>query len=176
MYSGEIPAEVYEYVAANQKIHAIKALRTATGLGLAEAKDIVDQIAAGTYVGSSVPHQRAHINLGAAGSSAGGSHHGSTNKIQAIKDVRAATGLGLAEAKAIVDQMGAGAAGGVALPPEIVHRKSGKQNDVMQWYEQDVQQMARLGYVEVEHHIEEKAGGLLSFGAPKVEMVVTYRV
>lgn len=43
--SGGVPPEVIELTRSGNKIGAIKALREATGIGLAEAKDIVDRIA-----------------------------------------------------------------------------------------------------------------------------------
>jgi ribosomal protein L7/L12 len=176
MDAREIPAEVYDYVTANQKIKAIKALRAATGLGLSEAKDIVDQIAAGTFSGTSVlSHQRGHVAMGAFGNSTSAlQQRASKNKIEAIKEVRAATGLGLREAKDIVDQMAAGSSGEAALPTEVVHRKKGSQASVTQWYENDTQQMARLGYVEVDHQLQPTGRGFLFFLPPRVEMAVTY--
>ncbi|MEQ9114290.1 MAG: ribosomal protein L7/L12 [Miltoncostaeaceae bacterium] len=41
---GEFPPEVVRLALAGRKIQAIKMLREATGLGLAEAKQVVEQI------------------------------------------------------------------------------------------------------------------------------------
>lgn len=60
----KIPDEVKRLARAGQdkKIHAIHALRKATGLGLAEAKEIVETIAAGGEVQIATPAQETPSN------------------------------------------------------------------------------------------------------------------
>jgi ribosomal protein L7/L12 len=105
-----IPPSVAEALHAGNKIEAIKRLRGITGLGLKEAKDWVD-----AYERSGAPP----VGLQAAGEAAPAKPDLATrlrlskealdavnrgNKVEAIKLVREATGLGLAEAKALVDR------------------------------------------------------------------------
>lgn len=93
-------------LANNKKIEAIKLLRELSGLGLKEAKDIADAIQRGEHVGpitlqhenvsvqSSVLDQRQLLELVDKG-----------QKIEAIKQLREATGLGLKEAKDVIDAL-----------------------------------------------------------------------
>jgi ribosomal protein L7/L12 len=104
----ELLARVRNLLAAGNKIEAIKFYRAATGVGLAEAKAAVEAIEVGqvpalggppaTPAGPDVLDRVR--NLLAAG-----------NKIEAIKFYRAATGVGLAEAKNTVELIEAGTPG-----------------------------------------------------------------
>lgn len=93
-------ARLAELAGQGKKIQAIRDLRVATGLGLKEAKDAVDAIAAGHDVsgvllprrdvpGTTEEQARELIAQG--------------RKIQAIKLIREETGLGLKEAKNVAD-------------------------------------------------------------------------
>jgi len=98
--------EVTHLLASGKKIQAIKVLREATGLPLAEAKHLVDDwdrtVSAPTArADTSVPSQ-AEIDL----ESEAQAVRVSAGPIAAIKRVRERTGWGLAEAKAYVDRLG----------------------------------------------------------------------
>ncbi len=95
---------VKHLVADGQKIEAIKVLREATGLGLAEAKSAVEMI------------ERAEINAPGAGTDGKGHQHDDLERrlcrlveegelIQAIKLYRAQTSCGLKEAKEFVEAL-----------------------------------------------------------------------
>ena len=94
-------------IAADKKIEAIKLLRERFGLGLKEAKDMADGLARGRSTEFQVTFQPTAPleadreedvrRLMAVG-----------NKIEAIKLVRQQTGLGLKEAKDLVEAMAAG--------------------------------------------------------------------
>ena len=95
----DLETQLRALLATGRKIEAIKRAREATGLGLAEAKDWVEAIERGAEfevppLAAEAPADaydevRALVAAGA--------------KIEAIKRLRAATGLGLAEAKARVE-------------------------------------------------------------------------
>lgn len=100
-------AEIQHDLASNSVIVAIKKVRDWTGLGLAEAKEVVDFLSQGGHL----PSQE-HID--AANRSQVGDDQlmmklkrlvQSGEKIQAIKVYRDATGVGLKEAKDFVDQL-----------------------------------------------------------------------
>ena len=101
----ELAREVKDLYLKNKKLEAVKALREATGLGLADAVRIADKLGAtgkpaansGTAVTSTAmaigpDHQDEIRSLVAAG-----------QQIQAIKKVRELTGMGLKDAKDYVD-------------------------------------------------------------------------
>ena len=95
----DLETQVRALLATGRKIEAIKRAREATGLGLAEAKDWVEAIEAGAEfevppLAAEAPADaydevRALVAAGA--------------RLEAIKRLRAATGIGLAEAKARVE-------------------------------------------------------------------------
>lgn len=92
-----LPPEVVAAIQSGHTIEAIKLLRERTGLGLTEAKQAVDH-----YVLSQATPREAR----AAGTSlppAAIQALQSGNKIEAIRLVREHSGLGLAEAKYLVD-------------------------------------------------------------------------
>ena len=101
----ELAREVQDLYRQNKKLDAVKALRSATGLGLADAVRIADKLgAAGKPAATAGPagaatagtigpdHQDEIRSLVAAG-----------QQIQAIKKVRELTGMGLKDAKDYVD-------------------------------------------------------------------------
>lgn len=110
-------AEIDRLVAAGQKIHAIKLYRQHTGVRLQEAKDRIDHWS----VSTTAPHlaavsnaSAAHSSITATPSSVRGALPASVasevdrliaaeQKIQAIKLVREHTGLGLKQAKDVVE-------------------------------------------------------------------------
>jgi ribosomal protein L7/L12 len=103
---GDIPeqdlADVRALLAGNNKIGAIKRVRELTGLGLKEAKDAVEAMAAGQpLVGP--PIGRAAAATGEWQDVLALIERG--DKIGAIKRVRELTGLGLKEAKDYVDSI-----------------------------------------------------------------------
>ena len=106
-----LAGQVRELYAAGDKLGAVKALRAATGLGLADAVRIVDKLGAsakppgksgpsltkGIAASPSIlgPDNEAEVRMLLAGGS----------KIEAIKLVRTVTGMGLKEAKDLVERM-----------------------------------------------------------------------
>jgi ribosomal protein L7/L12 len=93
-------ARLTELVEQGNKIQAIKDLRAATGLGLKEAKDAVDAIAAGHDVsGVLLPHR----DVPATAEERARELIAQGRRIQAIKLIREETGLGLKEAKNVAD-------------------------------------------------------------------------
>lgn len=88
-------------------IARVKAVRERTGLGLAEAKDLAEAMSANpaAFTASAAAPSSATIDW----SSLQG-----LGKIEKIKEVRERTGLGLAEAKKLVEIMDEGGAGGDA--------------------------------------------------------------
>lgn len=96
-----VEEEIRSLIAQNRKIEAIKLLRQTSGLGLKEAKDSVDAMAAGVPPLLSSPSAATDMssgdriaNLVRAG-----------NKIAAIRDYRAATGASLVDAKAYIEEL-----------------------------------------------------------------------
>jgi ribosomal protein L7/L12 len=98
--------EVTHLLTSGKKIPAIKALREATGLPLAEAKHLVDDwdrtVSAPTARADTTVPSQAEIALEAEARAV----RESAGPIAAIKRVRERTGWGLAEAKAYVDRLG----------------------------------------------------------------------
>ena len=93
-------ARLTELVARGNRMQAIKDLRVATGLGLKEAKDAVDAIAAGHDIpGELLPRP----GISAATEERARELIAQGRKVQAIKLVREETGLGLKEAKDVAD-------------------------------------------------------------------------
>ena len=92
-----LPADVRAALQRGEMVTAIKLLRAATGLGLKEAKEVLDAHAAGAPVSlpsapgaNSIPPQvLAALERG--------------NKIEAIRLLREASGLGLKDAKDAVE-------------------------------------------------------------------------
>ena len=101
-------------------IEAIKIVRERTGLGLKEAKELVDRHA-GRVAAEPAPPADAFGELLAGGSPRlppeAVTALAEGRKIDAIRIVREATGLGLKEAKDLVEDHEARPAGGVALDP-----------------------------------------------------------
>ena len=91
-----LPAEVQAALERGDALEAIKLLRAATGIGLKEAKDIIDGHSHGVkrQTGPATPSA---LPAGVVSALQRGA------KIEAIKLLREATGLGLKEAKDIVD-------------------------------------------------------------------------
>lgn len=106
--SSDAMAQIQQLVAQDKKIQAIKLVRQHTGLGLKEAKDLVDRMADSAAVGA--------LDLPAAGPQLTPSTDevmtrvralaAQGKKIHAIKELRDHTpGLGLKEAKDIVESL-----------------------------------------------------------------------
>ena len=90
---------IRDEIARGRKINAIKLYRESTGVGLKEAKDIVEAMAAAgrSSVNAFTPAQGADeriVHLVRSG-----------NKIAAIRDYRAATGVSLLEAKNYIEDL-----------------------------------------------------------------------
>lgn len=96
-----LPPDVLAALDDGKLIEAIKRLRAATGLGLKEAKDLVDAHLAGDHVSLSTPSatEATHVPDAVRQALADG------NKIEAIRLLRDHEGLGLKEAKDRVDAM-----------------------------------------------------------------------
>jgi ribosomal protein L7/L12 len=102
-----LPPDVLEALKAGNKIEAIKRLRGKTGLGLKEAKDWIESYERGGAAplpefekpAGRDPNASFTLSTEALDALRGG------NKIEAIKIIREATGVGLAEAKSIVEEI-----------------------------------------------------------------------
>lgn len=111
----DLPTSVQAALAQGDELEAIKLLRSTTGLGLKEAKDLIDghSNAMGQHSRASVPSTLPPQVMNAL-------QRG--DKIEAIKLMRQATGLGLKEAKDLVDaaqsQLGGGRGSNLA-PGEL---------------------------------------------------------
>ncbi|MEV0732130.1 hypothetical protein [Polymorphospora sp. NPDC050346] len=99
-------AEILELLGRNRKIHAIKVLRTRRPMGLAEAKQVVEQIGAGR-VPARWPGQPPRLpevaDRSVVDRATDLKRQG--RPIEAVKLVRAETGLSLREAKDMVDAL-----------------------------------------------------------------------
>ena len=96
-----LPAEVLEALARHDPIQAIKHLRAATGLGLKEAKEVVEAHLQGRPAPSLPPGAASFSSVPPAVLAA--LHQG--HKIEAIRLLREHSGLGLKEAKDVVDAL-----------------------------------------------------------------------
>lgn len=118
----DLAKKVADLLLAGQKVEAIRLLREATGMGLAEARDAVEAAARGTPLPphSALVHRQAPAPVLAgdlpddvrAAASAG-------DRLRAIKLLRERTGLGLKEAKDALDRLlpaPAGSRRGCLLP------------------------------------------------------------
>ena len=103
-----LPPEVLAHLKIGNKIEAIKTLREKTGLGLEEAKDWIDAYERGgapaplpifEHPEGRDPNASFTLTTQAIDALKQG------NTIEAIKIVRESTGVGLAEAKAIVEEI-----------------------------------------------------------------------
>jgi ribosomal protein L7/L12 len=102
-----LPPDVLEALKAGNKIEAIKRLRGVTGLGLKEAKDWLESYERGgadplpefDKPAGRDPNASFTLSTEALDALRSG------NKIEAIKIIREATGVGLAEAKSIVEEI-----------------------------------------------------------------------
>jgi len=97
-----LPPDVLAALHNRDKIQAIRLLRSHTGLGLAEAKQAVE---AGSFA---APHAELTTRLSPALPPAAIAALAGGNKIEAIKLAREANGIGLKEAKELVDAAEAG--------------------------------------------------------------------
>ena len=117
-----LPADVLEALEQGQTVEAIKRLRTATGLGLKEAKEAVDQHLAGEPA-----RPRPSIVAMAALPFAVAAALRKGDKLEAIRLMREKGGLGLKEAKDAVEAYGReqGAAADYHRAPGEVPRRGG---------------------------------------------------
>lgn len=104
-----LPEDVRQALAEGQKIEAIRLLRMRAGLGLAEAKAAVESGVAPTPASEEIPVSALPAEVRTA-LEAG-------NAIEAIRLLRKASGLGLKNAKAVIDAAPLGRKGG-AVPGE----------------------------------------------------------
>jgi ribosomal protein L7/L12 len=93
-----LPAKVLDALQRGNAIEAIKLLRESTGLGLKEAKDVIDEHLRGK------PSMAPAASAGRIPSSVAEALQRG-NKIEAIRLMREHTGLGLKEAKDAVDRL-----------------------------------------------------------------------
>ncbi|KFN43071.1 ribosomal protein L7/L12 [Arenimonas oryziterrae] len=96
-----LPDDVLAALRQGETIEAIKRLRAATGLGLKEAKDIIDAHLHGQPLSFPAPAAPVDATEPVMAAIRRG------NKIEAIKQLREQTGLGLKEAKDAVDALAA---------------------------------------------------------------------
>jgi ribosomal protein L7/L12 len=98
-------AQISAFMAAGNKIEAIKRVRQLTGLGLKEAKDYVERMPLGALSDpqASALSPTRNGNLAAPDLAEVSALLASDNKIAAIKRLRELTGLGLKEAKDYVE-------------------------------------------------------------------------
>ncbi len=118
----DLAKRIADLVLAGQKIEAIKLLREATGMGLAEARDAVEAAARGTPLPPHAPAARQQSPApGRTGELPADVHAAASagDRINAIKLLRKHTGLGLKEAKDELDRLlppPAGSKRGCLLP------------------------------------------------------------
>ena len=117
MDTSYLPSEVVAALESGRTVEAIKLLREIRGIGLAEANSAVNQylarmkaISSGTPSDGPLPPQAIDALQGG-------------NKIEAIRLVREHSGLGLAEAKYLVDSLSA-----TIAPSPSVSLSPGSQN------------------------------------------------
>lgn len=117
--TNQLPDDVLNALQHGQVIEAIKLLRAASGLGLKEAKDVIDshQLGASFSLPTAISGSQFSASVMAAMQSG--------NKIEAIKLLREQTGLGLKEAKDAVETMAIPKAVGTGQYPTIEKPKSG---------------------------------------------------
>lgn len=103
-----LATKVRELYAKGDRLQAVKDLRAATGLKLADAIRIADKLGAGAKSATGGPV----LQNASPGTDLGPDHRDEIeslvragNKIEAIKRVRELTGLGLKEAKGYVDRL-----------------------------------------------------------------------
>ena len=115
MQSGPLPDDVLAALQRGQTIEAIKLLRGSTGLGLAEAKDLIDRHLGGrpVSIARSTPLTELPADVAAAMQQG--------NKLEAIRLLREHTGIGLKEAKEAVESIGrrSSAQAGAGSPGEV---------------------------------------------------------
>lgn len=111
----ELDAAVGALLAEGRLIPAVKLIRQQTGLGLAEAKAYADRLAAGADAAEPAPAPRASISPAEMARIQQLIAQG--KKLQAVKELREHTGLGLREAKLTVDRMAESAVILAAEPP-----------------------------------------------------------
>lgn len=99
MIDNALMAELKALLASGQKIEAIRVFREKTGVGLAEAKSAIEAIADGHSLSGSAPPSEPEDLTGIVLEA----HR--ISRIEAIKRVRARTGMGLKEAKDLVDRI-----------------------------------------------------------------------
>lgn len=110
----DLAKKIADLLLAGQKIEAIKLLREATGMGLAEARDAVEAAERGTPLPpqSALARQSAPSPILPGGLPADVRAAATAgNRIGAIKLLRQHTGLGLKEAKDLLDREAPPAAG-----------------------------------------------------------------
>jgi ribosomal protein L7/L12 len=129
-HTNQLPADVLDAIERGQAIEAINLLRQTTGLGLKDAKDVIDAHLRGDPV--SLKFTAPPASAAAPGTLpdnvADALRRG--DKVEAIKLLRLQTeGLELKDAKAMIEAFGAslraGAASGLA-PGEVPRSESGK--------------------------------------------------
>ena len=101
----KLPPEVVAAIESGRTIEAIKLLRQSTGIGLVEAKEAVDQYVRSQKLpgAASAPETSGETSLPPDVMQA----VRSGNKIEAVRLVREYRGLGLREAKLLVDSLAA---------------------------------------------------------------------
>ena len=116
-----VPSDVAAALQRGDKIEAIKLLRDATGVGLKEAKEAIDRLEAGDALKIPARAQPAVLSEEVMASIRRG------NKMEAITRFRDQAGVGLKEAKDVIEaaSLDAGAPG-TGLAPGEVERSSSR--------------------------------------------------
>ena len=115
----DVEQQIRELTARGEKIEAIKLLREATGVGLAEAKAAIDALEAGKALPAlaTKPAVPSELPADVRATAEGG------DRVLAIKMLRERTGLGLAEAKEWIE---AHERGGAPAPLPIFEHPEGR--------------------------------------------------
>ena len=104
--SEPLRAEVAQLLAQGGKLEAIRLVRTRTGAGLAEAKELVEAIGRDEAIVPPAPGLAATIERAQRMSEEVRRLAAQGQKIEAIKLLREKSGIGLKEAKDLVDRLG----------------------------------------------------------------------
>lgn len=120
-----LPSEVITALQRGDKIEAIKLLRAKTGLGLKEAKDVVDGHESDKQMTKQLQGGPMAVPAGVMSAISRG------NKLEAIKLLRKQTGLSLKEAKEAVEALVDG--GQSAVPLTLAPGEVGKSGSPLKW-------------------------------------------
>jgi ribosomal protein L7/L12 len=127
----ELDATVGKLLAEGQVVPAVKLIRENTGLGLRQAMQYAQRLGAGADAANAAPAQTTRSSISSDAMAQIQQLVAQGKKIQAIKLVREHTGLGLKEAKDLVDRMADSAAVGALDLPAAGPQLPPSSDDVM---------------------------------------------